>query len=108
MAQAGRAPRAALALLAGMGGKGKSTLAANDVAQATLGQIDGKYAGEPVNVLWVGNEDGREDVIGPRLRVAGADFSRAGHTENVRRSQRRGSWAQGGPGSSRGSATPAG
>jgi len=72
----GQIPASALTLLAGMGGKGKSTLAAGYAALASRGHFDGKYAGQAVTVLWVGNEDGREDVIGPRLRAAGADFGR--------------------------------
>jgi AAA domain len=74
-------PAAALALLASMGGRGKSTIAAGYAARATRGQFDGRYATQPVNVLWVGNEDGREDVIGPRLRVAGTDFRRVGFVD---------------------------
>jgi hypothetical protein len=71
-------PAATLTLLAGMGGKGKSTLTAGYVARATRGKLDGRYRGEPVNVLWIGNEDGQEDVVGPRLRMAGANLERVG------------------------------
>lgn len=64
----------ALNLVAGEGGMGKSTLVANWVARATRGQLDGRFRGEPVNVLWIGTEEGREDVVVPRLKVAGADL----------------------------------
>jgi hypothetical protein len=66
----------ALTLTAGEGGKGKSAIAAEWAAQATTGRLSGRFYGQPVNVLWVGNEDGREDVIGPRLKMAGADLDR--------------------------------
>src|SRR6516165_2849065 len=74
-------PVGALTLLAGMGGKGKSTMAAGYAARATRGKFDGKYAGQPVDVLWVGNEDGREEVVGPRLVMAGADMQRIAFVE---------------------------
>lgn len=74
----GQIPASALTLIAGMGGEGKSTLAAGYAARATRGRFAGKYAEQPINVLWVGNEDGREDVVGPRLRAAGADFALIG------------------------------
>src|SRR5262249_26257978 len=57
-------------------GKGKSTLAAGYAARATRGRLKGKYTGDPINVLWIGNEDGRDDVVGPRLQAAGTDFER--------------------------------
>lgn len=66
----------ALSLLAGEGGKGKSAIAAEWAARATTGRLSGRFHGQPINVLWVGNEDGREDVIGPRLKMAGADLNR--------------------------------
>src|SRR5262249_19994551 len=72
----GMIPAAALTLLAGLGGKGKSTLAADYAARATRGQLRGKYAGEPINVLWIGNDDGRHDVGGTRLHMAGAELDR--------------------------------
>jgi hypothetical protein len=71
-------PACALTLAAGMGGKDKSTIAADYAARATRGQLDGKYTGEPINVLWVGNEDGWEEVVGPRLHMAGADMEHVG------------------------------
>jgi hypothetical protein len=74
-------PIGALTLLAGMGGKGKSTMAAGYAARATRGRFDGKYAGQPVDILWVGNEDGREEVVGPRLIMAGADMQRIAFIE---------------------------
>jgi putative DNA primase/helicase len=74
--ESGMIPASALTLLAGLGGKGKSTLAAGYAARATRGRLKGKYEGETINVLWIGNEDGRNDVVGPRLQAAGADFER--------------------------------
>jgi hypothetical protein len=69
-------PFAALTLFAGQGGMGKSAITAAWVARATRGQLNGRYRGQPVKVLWVGNEDGFEDVIGVRLKMAGADMDK--------------------------------
>jgi AAA domain len=74
-------PAAALTIVPGMGGKGKSTLLATYAAMASRGRFEGKYSGQPVKVLWVGNEDGRDEVVGPRIRVAGADFDCIGFVD---------------------------
>lgn len=72
----GKVALRALTLLAGEGGKGKSTIMTDKVARATRGQLHGSYRDKPVNVIWAGNEDGYDDVIVPRLIVAGADLDR--------------------------------
>ncbi len=58
---------AAINLLAGREGQGKSTVAASWVARETL-------AGG--TVLWIGTEESREHAQAPRLTAAGADMDR--------------------------------
>ena len=58
---------AAINLLAGREGKGKSTIAASWAARET--QAGG-------TVLWIGSEEPREQAIAPRLTAAGANMDR--------------------------------
>ncbi len=71
-----RIPRAALSLIVGTEGLGKTALALDLVAKATLGELPGAFAGEPVNVALLTPEDDPQRTIKPRLQAAGADVSR--------------------------------
>jgi hypothetical protein len=59
--------RAAINLVGGREGKGKSTIVANWVARET------KAGG---TVIWLGSEEPRDQAIAPRLEAAGADRDR--------------------------------
>lgn len=72
----GRIPQAALTLLLGREGIGKSTLAYHLAAQVTRGTLPGDLFGQPRNVLIVATEDDWERTILARLIVAGADLDR--------------------------------
>lgn len=62
-------PDAALTLIAGREGIGKSTIAADFAAQATLGIFN-----SPMRVLYISIEDSRSIVTVPRLLAADADL----------------------------------
>lgn len=65
-------PVGTLAIFAGRGGEGKTTLALDYVARVTTGTLDGDLKGKPRNVLIVSHEDDPETQLGPRLIAAGA------------------------------------
>lgn len=67
-----RIPIGGITLLAGPGGLGKSTIGAWIAARASLGELEGTFAGEPVNVVIASAEDTAREVMVPRLTVAGA------------------------------------
>jgi putative DNA primase/helicase len=67
---------AALALLLGEEGLGKTTLAMRLVAMLTTGSLPGEYLGTPQDVLIASAEDARTSVLVPRLMAAGADLDR--------------------------------
>lgn len=69
-------PTASVTFLAGDADTGKSTLMCAWVAQATLGQLPGVYAGKPINVLWVAGEETIGQYVRPRVRLSGGDVSR--------------------------------
>jgi hypothetical protein len=78
-----------MAIQSGESSLGKSTQACATVAGLTHGRLEGHLEGEPARVLIVANEDAREDVWVPRLKVAGADldqidFQDQGHEWNLR------------------------
>jgi putative DNA primase/helicase len=73
-----RVPQAALTVLAGQQGLGKSTLALTLCAQMTTGRLEGDLEGQPAPVLIVTLEDHLETVAKPRLLAAGADLALAG------------------------------
>jgi putative DNA primase/helicase len=70
------APLGAFVVIAGEPSAGKGVLTSYLIAQFTTGQAPGDLEGEPVNVLWIGNEDGWEDQVLPRFAAAGADVER--------------------------------
>lgn len=63
-----------LNLLAGIGGKNKSTFTVEVAAQASRGELDGDLEGRPLRVLIASAEDADEEVIVPRLHAAGAEL----------------------------------
>jgi AAA domain len=80
---ASRLALGSLALLAGMEGLGKSTLAYWLVARITRGELPGEYEGTPRGVLICASEDSWEHTIVPRLIAAGADLTRVFRVEVV-------------------------
>jgi len=77
-AWAERIPLAAVTVIAGEGGLGKSTLKAHLAGLASRGRLKGDLHGQPVPVLIVSYEDHPAAVIRPRLDAAGADASLVG------------------------------
>jgi hypothetical protein len=69
----GRIALGTLSLLAGREGLGKSTLAYQVAADASVGKLGGEFYGTPKPVLVCATEDSYEHTIGPRLLAAGAD-----------------------------------
>jgi putative DNA primase/helicase len=65
-------------VLAGEGGRGKSTILCNTTAITTTGTKwpDGAEARKPAGVIILAAEDDVEDTLAPRLMAAGADLSR--------------------------------
>jgi putative DNA primase/helicase len=65
-------------VLAGEGGRGKSTILCSTTAITTTGTKwpDGAYASQPGSVIILAAEDDVEDTLAPRLMAAGADLSR--------------------------------
>ncbi len=72
MALAAAVPLGLPSLVVGEESIGKGTVMAWIVAKATRGELDGDLAGEPVNVLIVGDEDGFESVWAPRVHERAA------------------------------------
>ena len=69
-------PLAAVTLLAGREGLGKSTVWAHHAALATRGELPTDDLDGPRHVIVVANEDSIEHTIVPRLVAAGADLDR--------------------------------
>jgi hypothetical protein len=65
-------------VLAGEGGRGKSTILCDSTAITTTGTKwpDGASASEPGSVIILAAEDDVEDTLAPRLMAAGADLAR--------------------------------
>jgi hypothetical protein len=65
-------------VLAGEGGRGKSTILCNTTAITTTGTKwpDGAQASKPGSVIILAAEDDVEDTLAPRFMAAGADLSR--------------------------------
>jgi putative DNA primase/helicase len=84
-------------VLAGEGGKGKSTILCDLTARTTMGErwpdgaspycTDGEAS--PAGVIILASEDGVEDTLAPRLMAAGADLSRVFVIRSVREAGRR-------------------
>lgn len=77
-----RFPLAAVSLLAGEGGLGKSMLTARLMADGTTGVLPGDFDG-PVNVLMASAEDAAAEVMLPRAMAAGADLDRLAFLDNL-------------------------
>ena len=78
-------PKGYVTIWAGETGAGKSTALADVVARESTGQ---PWPGEtepraPGRVLWLGSEDGAEDMTVPRLVACGADLSRIVEIQGV-------------------------
>jgi|tagenome__1003787_1003787.scaffolds.fasta_scaffold20978296_3 hypothetical protein len=69
-------PEAAVTLLAGREGVGKSTIEADIVANITNGKLPGEHFGTPKSVIICATEDSWRQTINPRLVAAGADLDR--------------------------------
>jgi hypothetical protein len=70
-----RLVRGVINIFAGEEGVGKGTLEAWVIARLTRGELPGHFRQNPVRVLWIGDEDGFRQVVGPRLHAAGADLA---------------------------------
>lgn len=79
-------PRKYITLIVGESGAGKSTVLADIVARITTGKPwPGENAArQPGRVLWLGSEDGAEDMTVPRLVACGADLNRVIEIQGVR------------------------
>jgi hypothetical protein len=69
-----RIPEAAVTLVAGREGQGKSAFVCDLSARWTRGAVDGDRFGDPGHVIIVAGEDDRSSVTVPRLTAAGADL----------------------------------
>jgi hypothetical protein len=74
-AWARRLVRGVINIFAGEEGVGKGTLESWGIARLTKGELPGHFNGQPVRVLWIGDEDGFRQVVGPRLHAADADLA---------------------------------
>ena len=75
-----------VSVLAGDGGRGKSTILCDITARATTGNVwpDGAAAGAPASVIILAAEDDVGDTLAPRLLAAGADLARVFVIRSVR------------------------
>jgi hypothetical protein len=75
-----------VSVLAGDGGKGKSTILCDITARATTGNVwpDGAAACAPASVIILAAEDDVSDTLAPRLLAAGADLARVFVIRSVR------------------------
>lgn len=78
-----RVPHKAITLLAGREGIGKSTYAASLIAAVTRGKLRGRHWGKPASAIVVATEDTWNEMLLPRLIVAGADLSRVARVDVV-------------------------
>jgi putative DNA primase/helicase len=74
-----------VSILAGEGGKGKSTVLCDLAARTTRGLAwpDGSPGGPPGSVIILAAEDDVEDTLVPRLMAAGADMSKVYNIRSV-------------------------
>jgi hypothetical protein len=71
-----RVPLGMLTVLAGRGGLGKGTIAADWAAQLSKGLAAGALAGKPSSVIISSTEDTEKETLAPRLAAAQADMAR--------------------------------
>lgn len=90
-------PKGYITIWAGETGAGKSTVLADVAARVTTGS---PWPGEPAmikrspgRVLWLGSEDGMEEMTVPRLIASGADLANIAEIEGVRQGARRDSFS---------------
>ena len=81
----GYLPAGKLTVLAGVAGVGKTTVTVALAAPVTTGGQwpDGRYCGNPGNVLIWSSEDSAEDTLVPRLIASGADLGRCHFIEGI-------------------------
>jgi hypothetical protein len=84
-------PRKYITLIVGESGAGKSTVLADIVARITTGS---PWPGSteqrpPSRVLWLGSEDGAEDMTKPRLMACGANPDRVIEIQGVKQGEGR-------------------
>lgn len=72
----GRMAVGTMVILGGRPGAGKSSGARYFGAKATLGELEGAWLGQPVNVAYIGAEESAKYIVKPGLRAAGADMDR--------------------------------
>jgi hypothetical protein len=80
-------PLGKVVVVAGLGGQGKGMLIANLVGDLTAGRpaLGLEYPPPaPIEALWVGAEDARNDTINPRLMAAGAVLRRVHYLDGVK------------------------
>ena len=77
----GRIPLAALSLMSGREGLGKSQLTCMFAAQVSRGTLPGHYYGQPKGVIVAASEDSFSRTIRPRLEAAGADMTKVYRAE---------------------------
>lgn len=67
-------PLGTCTVVAGIAGEGKSSYLVDVTARASMGQLEGDFAGTKVASIWVNIEDDPGRVQVPRLKAAGADL----------------------------------
>lgn len=79
----GRFPAGELAIVAGPGGRGKSTYVNRHAAMVTRGEVPGKDFGQPRSVIVSATEESWETTTLPKLAAAGADLDRVLKVETL-------------------------
>lgn len=79
----GRIQLGTVSIFGGPPGTGKSTAARWFVGEATRGELQGCWEGEPINVAYVAIEEDLDAMVKPSLRAAGADMSRVFYPEII-------------------------
>ena len=90
-------PKGYITIFAGESGAGKSTVLADVAARVTTGRA---WPGEPADawraparVLWLGSEDGIEEMTVPRLMACGAELNNVIQIEGVTQQGARGTFS---------------
>lgn len=80
-------PQGYITIFAGETGASKTTVVADITARVTTGKSwpgdDDAHTRPPGRVLWLGSEDGIEDMTVPRLKACGADLKRITEIQGV-------------------------